>query len=89
VIVAPTLSEEEMLQAIISRESGGSPYAENGRYKGIGQLDESYYPIYVGLPWSECIGNYDIQLQAMLAYISARYGSITAAWQHMQNIGWY
>jgi hypothetical protein len=78
-----------MLQEIIYRESGGDPYAENGKYKGIGQLAESYYPLYVGKTWPECLGDYAIQLQAMRAYIASRYGSITAAWQHVRQKGWY
>jgi len=77
------------IEWLINRESGGNPYAENGRYKGIGQLDASYYPIYVGLTWEECRGNYDIQYQAMLGYISSRYGNVEAAVQHSLDTGWY
>ena len=76
------LTDDEMLQWIITRESHGDPYATNGKYKGIGQLDESYYPTYVGMTWAECEGNYDIQLEAMLGYIASRYGSIQ---EHMSS----
>ncbi len=82
-------SDDEMLAYIITRESHGDPYATNGKYKGIGQLDESYYPTCVGLTWEECEGNYDIQLQAMLGYIASRYGSIQGAYEFWQWNGWY
>jgi SLT domain-containing protein len=82
-------SAGDALQNLIARESGGNPYAENGVYKGIGQLHYSYYPRYVGLTWEQCIGNYDIQLQAMLAYIASRYGSVENAWSFWQRNGWY
>jgi hypothetical protein len=74
---------------IISRESGGNPYAENGIYKGIGQLSENKYPIYVGKTWAECIGDYDIQYAAMAGYISDRYGTAQSAWAHWQAFHWY
>ena len=83
------LTDDEMLQWIITRESHGDPYATNGKYKGIGQLDESYYPPYVGMTWAECEGNYDIQLEAMLGYIASRYGSIQGAYEFWQWNGWY
>jgi hypothetical protein len=78
------------IEWIINRESHGDPYAENGKYKGIGQLDASYYPRYVGMTWEECRGNYDIQLQAMWGYINSRYGgSVDAAIAHIDSTGWY
>ncbi|MDR1778175.1 MAG: hypothetical protein LBR14_00200 [Clostridiales Family XIII bacterium] len=78
-----------MLNYIIEKESHGNAYAENGPYKGIGQLYYTYYDKYVGLTWEQCIGNYDIQLQAMLAYIASRYGTIQGAYNHKVSYGWY
>jgi SLT domain-containing protein len=85
------MSESDMLAYIISRESGGNPWAvsASGTYCGIGQLSRNKYPYYVGMSWEECAGNYDIQLQAMLAYIENRYGSIEAAYEHTRQKGWY
>lgn len=77
------------IDSIISRESGGDPYATNGQYKGIGQLTESYYQQYLGKSWSEVAGDYNAQLQAMNAYIADRYGSVDAAVAHSNANGWY
>jgi hypothetical protein len=82
-------AEEASLASIISRESGGNPFAENGQYKGIGQLHFNYYPKYVGLTWEECAGDYDIQLTAMRMYIAERYGTATNAWYFWQTHNWY
>ena len=85
------ISSSEALEKIIQRESRGDPNAYNpsGPYCGIGQLQASYYPKYVGKTWEECAGDYDIQLQAMIAYINDRYGSPEAAWNHILETGWY
>jgi hypothetical protein len=82
-------ADEAALASIISRESGGNPWAENGQYKGIGQLHYNYYPKYVGLTWEECAGNYDIQLTAMRMYIAERYGTASNAWYFWQMHSWY
>jgi hypothetical protein len=74
---------------LIMRESGGDTYAENGKYKGIGQLDESYYPRFVGKTWEECKGDWDIQFEAMMIYIYGRYGSVDGAVRHFKKVGWY
>jgi len=77
------------ISTIINRESGGDPYAENGQYKGIGQLSESYYETYLGMNWKQVRGNYNLQLEAMEDYINARYGSVNAAVAHSNAYGWY
>ncbi|MDR3315213.1 MAG: hypothetical protein LBS98_01810 [Coriobacteriales bacterium] len=82
-------ADEAALASIISRESGGNPWSENGQYKGIGQLHYNYYPKYVGLTWEECAGNYDIQLTAMRMYIAERYGTASNAWYFWQMHSWY
>ena len=86
-----SISSSEALEKIIQRESRGDPNAYNpaGPYCGIGQLQASHYPKYVGKTWEECAGDYDIQLQAMIAYINDRYGSPEAAWNHILETGWY
>ncbi|MDR3072754.1 MAG: hypothetical protein LBU41_04610 [Clostridiales Family XIII bacterium] len=82
-------SEQEMLASIIQWESHGDPWATNGPYKGIGQLNESYYPKYVGMTWEQCAGNYDIQYTAMYKYIMAVYGSVEGAYNHHLAYHWY
>jgi hypothetical protein len=86
---APALSDAECAAWIIAYESGGNPWAENGRFKGIGQLDEGYYPRYIGRTWDEVVGDYDAQYQAMEGYVMDRYGSWAAAYAHARNVGWY
>jgi hypothetical protein len=86
---ATLLSDAECAARIIDYESRGDPWAENGRYKGIGQLDESYYPLYIGRTWAEVAGDYDAQFEAMSAYVMSRHGSWQAAWAHIEAKGWY
>ena len=74
---------------IIYHESRGDTYASNGKYKGIGQLDESYYQTYLGKSWSEVSGDYAAQQQAMESYIVDRYGSDQNAINHWNSYGWY
>jgi hypothetical protein len=83
------LSDAECISYIIAHESHGDPWAENGKYKGIGQLDESYYPRYIGRTWAEVAGDYDAQFEAMTAYVMSRYGSWQAAYAHAVETGWY
>jgi hypothetical protein len=86
---ATSLSDAECIAWIIDHGSHGDPWAENGRYKGIGQLDETYYPRYIGRTWDEVKGDYDAQFEAMTAYVMARYGSWQAAYEHTVAVGWY
>ncbi|USS92485.1 peptidoglycan-binding protein [Fructobacillus americanaquae] len=72
---------------LISRESGGNVNAQNGQFYGIGQLSPAAYATYV--PGQNYQGNYAVQLQAMQAYIAARYGSVANAISHFQSNGWY
>ncbi|OEY81990.1 hypothetical protein NT95_06595 [Oenococcus kitaharae] len=74
---------------LIQKESSGNPDAENGSYKGIGQLSESAYQQYLGRSWEQVKGNYALQLQAMQAYIQDRYGSVANAIAFWQQNGWY
>jgi hypothetical protein len=85
-------SDDEMLQYIIKRESSGNVKATNGKYKGIGQLQEHHYQKYVGMSYAETLTQpdpYAVQLKAMLGYIGERYGSIAAAHSHWLKKGWY
>lgn len=74
---------------LIQKESSGNPDAENGNYKGIGQLSEAAYQKYLNRTWAQVKGNYDLQLQAMQAYIQDRYGSVAQAIAFWQQNGWY
>lgn len=74
----------DALQALINRESGGNTSATNGQYYGIGQLSPQARAIYGGNS-----SDYNDQLNAMKAYIAARYGTPENAWAHSQATGWY
>ncbi|WP_257616024.1 hypothetical protein [Oenococcus oeni] len=41
------------------------------------------------MTWDQVKGNYQLQLKAMQAYISARYASVSAAISFWQQNGWY
>ena len=72
------------LNALIARESGGNVHARNGQYYGIGQLSAQARAVYGGNS-----ADYNDQLNAMKAYIAARYGTAENAWAHSQETGWY
>lgn len=78
------VSNSDALNALITRESGGNVNATNGQYYGIGQLSPQARAMYGGNS-----ADYNDQLNAMKAYISARYGSAENAWAHSQATGWY
>jgi hypothetical protein len=63
---------------IVMYESGGNPYAQNGRYHGLGQTDKS---------WG--YGSVEHQTKGMLHYIYSRYGSIQGAINFRYSHGWY
>lgn len=77
-------SNSAALNALIARESGGNVNATNGQYYGIGQLSAQARAIYGGNT-----ADYNDQLNAMKAYIAARYGTAENAWAHSQATGWY
>lgn len=79
-----TTSNSDALNALIARESGGNVNATNGQYYGIGQLSPQARAMYGGNS-----SDYNDQLNAMKAYISARYGTAENAWAHSQATGWY
>lgn len=82
---APTQStNSSALDSLIARESGGNTGATNGQYYGIGQLSPQARAIYGGNS-----SDYNDQLNAMKAYIAARYGTAENAWAHSQATGWY
>lgn len=81
---APQVSSSEALNALIARESGGNVHARNGQYYGIGQLSAQARAVYGGNS-----ADYNDQLNAMKAYIAARYGTAENAWAHSQATGWY
>ncbi|CAK1228602.1 LysM repeat (LysM) [Fructobacillus cardui] len=85
--VATTSTASGDINWLISRESGGNVNAQNGQFYGIGQLSPAAYATYV--PGQNYQGNYAVQLQAMQAYIAARYGSVANAISHFQSNGWY
>ncbi|CAK1245625.1 LysM peptidoglycan-binding domain-containing protein [Fructobacillus evanidus] len=77
-------AEAQALQTIIMKESGGNVNAANGIYFGIGQLSPTLRARYGGNST-----DYQDQLQAMKAYIAARYGTAQAALAHHLQYGWY
>ncbi|CAK1234405.1 LysM repeat (LysM) [Fructobacillus cardui] len=77
-------AEQQALQTIIMKESGGNVNATNGIYFGIGQLSPTLRVRYGGNST-----DYQDQLQAMKAYIAARYGTAQAALAHHLQYGWY
>lgn len=81
---APQVSSSAALNALIARESGGNVNARNGQYFGIGQLSAQARARYGGNST-----DYNDQLNAMKAYIAARYGTAENAWAHSQATGWY
>jgi hypothetical protein len=81
--------EDAYRERVAAYESGGDPWAENGRYKGAWQLDESYYPGLIGLTWAEVAGDVAAQRAAADAYVAGRYGSWAGAWAHIEMMGWY
>lgn len=77
-------SNSDALNALIARESGGNTGATNGQYYGIGQLSPQARAIYGGNS-----SDYNDQLNAMKAYIAARYGTAENAYAHSNATGWY
>ncbi|GAP03333.1 hypothetical protein FPFC_060530 [Fructobacillus pseudoficulneus] len=77
-------AEQQALQTIIMKESGGNVNARNGIYFGIGQLSPTLRARYGGNST-----DYQDQLQAMKAYIQDRYGSAQAALAHHLQYNWY
>lgn len=77
-------SETAALNALIARESGGNVSATNGQYYGLGQLSAQARSIYGGNT-----ADYNDQLNAMKAYIAARYGTAVNALTHSNSTGWY
>ncbi|WP_273718261.1 LysM peptidoglycan-binding domain-containing protein [Leuconostoc mesenteroides] len=77
-------SETAVLNALIARESSGNVNATNGQYYGLGQLSAQARSIYGGNT-----ADYNDQLNAMKAYIAARYGTAVNALAHSNSTGWY
>ncbi|MFK8254418.1 LysM peptidoglycan-binding domain-containing protein [Leuconostoc mesenteroides] len=77
-------SETAALNALIARESSGNVNATNGQYYGLGQLSAQARSIYGGNT-ADC----NDQLNAMKAYIAARYGTAVNALAHSNSTGWY
>ncbi|GMA70110.1 peptidase M23 [Leuconostoc litchii] len=77
-------SETDALNALIARESSGNVNATNGDYYGLGQLSSQARAIYGGNT-----ADYNDQLNAMKAYIAARYGTAVNALAHSNSTGWY
>lgn len=61
-------------------ESGGSYTAQNGRYYGKYQLDQSY------LNGDLSPANQEATFER---YVVERYGSLDGAWEHWKAFGWY
>ena len=77
-------SETAALNALIARESSGNVNATNGQYYGLGQLSAQARSIYGGNT-----ADYNDQLNAMKAYIAARYGTAVNALAHSNSTGWH
>ncbi|MBS9335171.1 LysM peptidoglycan-binding domain-containing protein [Fructobacillus sp. M1-13] len=78
-------AEQDALNTIIMKESGGNVNARNGVYFGIGQLSPSLRAKYGVFDSTD----YQAQLRAMKQYIADRYGSAQAALQHHRDFNWY
>lgn len=77
-------TNSDALNALIARESSGNVNATNGQYYGLGQLSAQARAIYGGNST-----DYNDQLNAMKAYIAARYGTAENALAHSNATGWY
>ncbi|MCP9302457.1 LysM peptidoglycan-binding domain-containing protein [Leuconostoc mesenteroides] len=77
-------SETAALNTLIARESSGNVNATNGQYYGLGQLSAQARSIYGGNT-----ADYNDQLNAIKAYIAARYGTAVNALAHSNSTGWY
>lgn len=64
--------------AIVMPESGGNPDASNGKYKGLGQTNQS---------WGT--GSVSDQTAGMLNYATSRYGSVDSAIAFRAANGWW
>lgn len=80
-------SQVNALNAVVQRESGWNPTAQNptSTAYGIGQFLDSTWQ---GAGSQKTSDPYQ-QINAMLAYIGQRYGTPEAAQQHEKNYGWY
>ena len=65
--------------AIINKESRWNPMAKNGSHYGLGQMRSQHY---------RDLDPYR-QIDASLAYITKRYGSMCNAWRFHQKKGYY
>ena len=65
--------------AIINKESRWNPLAKNGSHYGLGQMRSQHY---------RDLDPYR-QIDASLAYITKRYGSMCNAWRFHQKKGYY
>ena len=65
--------------AIINKESRWDPWARNGSHYGLGQMRSQHY---------RTLDPYR-QIDASLAYITKRYGSMCNAWRFHQKKGYY
>lgn len=77
------MSQWPPLDALWNRESGWNAYAVNSSSGAMGIPQSLGH----GTPFR--LGDYQAQDRWGLAYISGRYGSPAAAWQHEQEFGWY
>ncbi|MBM7617878.1 organic radical activating enzyme [Weissella uvarum] len=84
-----TGDEASFKNEIIHRESTFNPYAENGQYVGLGQLDRNYYPVLIGKTWDQVKGNKRLQSIAMDKYVAGRYGTYKKALEFWNSHNWY
>lgn len=73
-------ADSSAAQQIMMAESSGNPNAQNGRYRGLFQLDESYLH-----------GDYSVanQKRVFVQYCNQRYGSVENALAFRQAHNWY
>jgi hypothetical protein len=69
----------ECFNAIINKESRWSVTARNGSHYGLGQMKSKHYRNLDGYR----------QIDATIAYITNRYGSMCNAWKHHQRKDYY
>ena len=80
--------EKELWAALINRESAWNIYAQNS-YSGAYGLPQALPGNKMASHGADWATNPYTQLAWMYDYMVNRYGSISAAWSHSQNVGWY
>ncbi len=81
-------SDYYSLVALWNKESGWNPTSRN-RSSGAYGIPQALPAGKMASAGSDYLTNYKTQINWGLSYISSRYGSPSAAWNHSQTTGWY